>query len=132
MPGTGRHWERCLEPDMCPSAPSLPDVDDETVLSGWALRKSELYWARNPTLRSPRELTDTELQNVIGYLRTNAADLCAEEWTAPTLMVPCPANAYASAAAWMADMPLMRALLRERKRRRDAASRRRRARGRGS
>jgi hypothetical protein len=131
VPGTGRHWERCLEPDMCPDGPAVPD-DNEQKLSGWALRETELFWGRDRTLRSPRELTDTELTGVIGFLRRNASDLCAQEWTAPTPMVPCPANAYPSAAAWMADMPLMRALLRERRRRRDASRRQRRGRGRGS
>jgi len=130
-PGTGRHWERCLEPDMCPDAPGPPD-EDGTALGGSALRKTELAWGRDRTPRSPRELSDIELNNVIGYLRGDAASLYAQEWTTPRQVVPCPPNAYPSATAWMADMPLMRALLRERNRRRDAASRRRRARDRGS
>lgn len=117
-PGAGRHWERCLEPDLCPRAPALPD-EDERTLSGWELRKTELSWGRDPSSRTPRELTDTELANIIGYLRANAPNLCAEERAAPEPILPCPSNAYPSAAAWMADMPLMRALLRERRRRRN-------------
>lgn len=122
IPGTGRHWERCLEPDLCPQGPALPD-EDERTLSGWALRKAKLYWSHDPILRSPQELTDDELANVIGFLRTHASDLCAEEWRETTLLVPCPVNAYPSATAWMADMPLMRGLLRERRRRLAAARR---------
>lgn len=119
MPGTGRHWERCLEPDMCPDAPAPPD-EDGTALSGCALRKIELAWGRDRTSRSPRELTDTELNHVVSYLRGDAAALYAKEWTMPGQVVPCPSNAFPSAAAWMADMPLMRALLRERRRRQRA------------
>ncbi len=52
------------------------------------------------------------MENAISFLRKNAADMCFEESLDTELLVPCPVNAYPSAAAWLADTPLMRALQR--------------------
>jgi hypothetical protein len=117
LPGTGRHWQRCLDPDACPIALTAPTGAHRLALSGAALRETMLCW-RTELRRAPSELSEEELEHVIGFLRTNAAAMCAEEWGYNRMLVPCPVNAFPSAAAWMADTLLMRALTVEQRRRR--------------
>lgn len=128
IPGSGRHWERCLDPDYCPTPVLSWARDTNGRLSGPTLRQTEIRWGPRPEPVPPRQLTDEELTHAIGFLRANASDMCAEERQKDAPLVPCPIVAYPSAAAWMNDMPLMRALLTERRRRQRAAQRRARAR----
>jgi hypothetical protein len=123
VPGSGRHWERCLDLDGCPLPPPTRADEIDDAPSGPALRRTELVWGREQRRRAPRELSDDELANVIGFLRSNANDMCSEEFLLTDPPVPSPVNAFPTAAAWMADTPLMRALLRERRRRQAAARR---------
>lgn len=129
MPGSSRHWERCLDPDSCPTPVLSWARDTNGRLSGPTLRQTEIRWGPRPDPVPPRQLTDEELTHAIGFLRANASDMCAEERQKDVPLVPCPVNAYPSATAWMADTPLMRALQKERRRRQRAARRQARARG---
>jgi hypothetical protein len=98
----------------------------EHPCDGEAVRQTELWWDRNRAgwrIRDARDIDDEYLANIIDYLRRHARQLCAGEARCEVPMVPCPWNAYPSPAAWLADTPLMHALLRERRRRRDAARR---------
>lgn len=122
IPGTGRHWVRCLDPEGCPR-PVAPRQDVGTALVGPMLRRAELVPSTGARLKLPRALTDDELTRMTNYLRANANDLCKQEWHRTTPLVPNPVHAYSSAAAWMADTPLMRALVRERRRRQQALRR---------
>lgn len=123
IPGSGRHWERCLDPDYCPTPVLSWAKDTNGRLSGPTLRQTEIRWGPRPGPVLPRQLTDEELTHAIGFLRANASDMCAEERQKDAPLVPCPIVAYPSASAWMADTPLMRALLREQRRRRAATRR---------
>jgi hypothetical protein len=123
MPGSGRHWELCLHPDYCPTPALSWPRNTNGGLSGPTLRQTEIRWGRAPDPLPPRQLTDVQLSNAIDFLRSNASDMCSEERQQGVPLVPCPVNAYPSAAAWVADTPLMRALLRERRRRRNQARR---------
>jgi len=120
MPGTGRHWEACMGSETCPTLRPVPAPLLEGPLH--ALRQTELWWDRNRTASLIKEVDDAHLTTIITFLRSHARRLYDEDadWSIPN--VPCPWNAYPSPAAWLADTPLMRALLRERRRRRrDAA-----------
>jgi len=126
VPGTGRHWEACTERNGCPEPVPLPLDEMEHPCDGEAVRQTELWWDRNHAawrIREAGDIDDEYLTNIIDFLRSHASQMCAGEgrWEVP--MVPCPWNAYPSPTAWLADTPLMRALLRERRRRRDVARR---------
>lgn len=128
VPGTGTHWEACIDQQgTCPAPVPLLTDEFEHPLDGEAVRQTELWWDDNHAafrIREIDEVDDDYLENIIALLRSQARQLYAGEtrWGIP--FMPCPWNAYASPAAWLADTPLMRALLRERRRRRDAAHRR--------
>jgi hypothetical protein len=122
MPGAGRHWQRCIDLDLCP-LPEPMGGQFEHRLDGPALRQTHLWWDREHNAIPLRQLTDDHLNKVIAYLRTNAQELNSGEWRRSRVMVPAPYHAYETGAAWMADTPLMRALLRERNRRRQSARR---------
>lgn len=123
VPGTGRHWAACMHKEGCPEPVELPLDEMEHPCAGQAVRQTERWWDRNHAVWRIEEIDDEYLANIILFLREHARDMCAGEarWEVP--FVPCPPTAYASPAAWLADTPLMRALLRERRRRRDRARR---------
>ncbi len=124
MPGTGRHWQACMDTPTCPTPLPVLAGELEHPLGGPALRQTELWWDVNHTAWTVREIADDYLENIIAFLRRHARQMCAAEAEQSIPFVPCPWNAYPSAAAWLADTPLMRALLRERRRRQDGARRR--------
>lgn len=127
LPGSGRHWQRCIDLDLCPPA-EPPGAQFHHPLDGPALRQTDLWWDHEHNAIPLRELTDSHLDNVIDFLRTSAQQLNSKEWSQSRVMAPAPYHAYETAAAWMADTPLMRALLREQRRRRAATRRLARAR----
>lgn len=124
VPGTGTHWEACIDPlGHCPEPLPLPIAEFEHPLDGAAVRQTEMWWDDNRVafrIANINEVDDDFLADIITSLRSGASRLCRAETRWDVLFVPCPWNAYASPAAWLADTPLMRALLRERRRRRDA------------
>jgi hypothetical protein len=122
-PGTDRHWQSCMESSGCPEPVPLPTDEMEHPCDGEAVRQSQLWWDRTHAAWRIKEIDDEYLANIIDYLRSHARQLCAGEARWPVPFVPCPWNAYSSPAAWLADTPLMHALLRERRRRRAAARR---------
>lgn len=122
LPGTGRHWGPCIDASMHPEPVPIP-IDMAHPLQGPALRQTELWWDKHGVAWAVREISDDYLANIITFLRGRVLHLYAgeAEWDAP--FVPCPWLAYASPMAWLNDTPLMRALLRERRRRQTAARR---------
>lgn len=116
-PSKSRRWRCCLGDD-CPT-PAPIDTSPHRAFSGYALRQARSWWDSSNTEWELRELSDEHLLAVVGYLRDMRLQLWLDELDdRSTLRVPCPAHAYASPASWLADSPLMRALLAERRRRR--------------
>jgi hypothetical protein len=121
LPGTGRHWQPCIETrDTCPKPRPIREDLLYHPLEGPALRQTELWWDRNHkalNFRDPVEVADDYLENILKYLRENATEMCSKEADWEEAFVPCPWVAYSSPRSWLNDTPLMRALVQERRRR---------------
>jgi hypothetical protein len=123
-PGASPHWTRCRrrthrelldadqEPLPCAEAGALrPEL--------WLLlRQTRVWWEYSEGAWELPDLPDTKLLDGIDALRKDAAQMFRGELTFHPRTAPCPAIAYVSARGWLADTPLMRALLAERRRRR--------------
>ena len=114
-PSENPRWRRC-HGAACPRPRRIPRMP-HPVASGHALRQSRHWWdaARYPW--EIRELSAEHLLAVIAWLRDLADHMRSNELAHRVSHVPCPAHAYPTATLWLADTPLMRALLAERRRR---------------
>jgi hypothetical protein len=109
-PGKSSRWQRCREH----LAGVMPTNDMRS--SRQRVRQQTYWWGDSPRCLI-RELGDTQLGDVITYLRIHAPDLYAKEEAKHPFSQPCPVVAYPDAGRWMNDTPLMRTLLAERRRR---------------
>jgi hypothetical protein len=118
QPGHSDRWRRCRdrshteapEPVMPLTARNMPNMTD-------ILRQADFWWDRPGQRWALADLSDAYLLNVIVYLREEAPTSFAAEADESPWLAGCPTMAYASWRSWLADTPLMRALLRQRRRR---------------
>jgi hypothetical protein len=121
-PSRSRCWER-LEPGDCPAAPEPIPASPHPVSTGQAFRQTTTWVDKHHAAWALQDLSREHLLGVIEFLRENASELWAQERRDPTVLLPCPANAYPTADAWIRDSPLLDALLSEKARRRIRRSR---------
>lgn len=114
MPDNTNGWVRCQA--VCPQ-PEPVCAGPHPVRSGFALRQHEFWWDGAGERWALADLTAEHLTAVIDWLPEHLDMLWQSEHQCSVPPVPCPYNAYESAEDWLADMPLMRALLTEAQRR---------------
>lgn len=114
-PGQSSHWHLCTA-GICPEPEPIPATPHP--VGGLALRQTAVWWDRERHAWRLEQLTPEHLVAVISWLRESAEWLYQAELNGLRLYVPCPTWAYPSPRAWLADTPLMGALLAERRRRR--------------
>lgn len=127
-PGRSPRWARCPEGSRCPVphlSPEEPPV--HPLADGTAVRQGQWWWDEHPTrwriAATPSDaegsgLSDEHLLGVIAWLHSELRGLWRSDTTRRPLLVPCPSNAYRSAADWLLDLPVYRALESEKRRRR--------------
>jgi hypothetical protein len=118
VPGSAIGWEHCVA--TCRPLKPIP-VNPHPVQSGHALRQDQHWWDASGTRWAISDLTPEHLTAVIDWLREHIETMWQAEQACVPARLPCPSNAYASAQHWLADTPLMRALLAEATRREQMA-----------
>jgi hypothetical protein len=108
-PGVSGQWVRCRAPRGCPAPVALPP-GPHPAASGLALRQAAYWWTAAAKRWALPDLSDEHLHRVLAWINEHARGLWHEELAAAVIRVPCPAQAYADAHDWLADMPLSRAL----------------------
>ena len=114
MPDGVNGWVPCQ--GVCPQ-PERVFAGSHPASSGFALRQHEFWWDQSGERWALADLTAEHLTAVIDWLPEHLDTLWQPEFRGSVPRVPCPANAYEFAEDWLADTPLMRALLAEAQRR---------------
>ena len=114
-PSDNPRWHRC-DGGACPR-PRQVTPRPHQAASGHAVRQSSHWWDASGRRWELCELSPEHLLAVIAWLRDLASHMRGSELARRLSHVPCPAHAYPTASLWLADTPLMRALLAERRRR---------------
>lgn len=117
-PGRTLAWQRCIRSRLgCPAPPSV-SMQPHPVASGYAVRQECSWWDAQCRAWPLEKLSDEHLLRVIDWLEDNLVNIFIAELGRYPALVPCPPNAYVGADEWLADTPLMRALLAEKRKRR--------------
>lgn len=114
-PGDSRRWARCYDPGH-PEATVVLHSPPAPII-WFVLRQDSWWWDQDSKRCALGELTDENLARVIASLRERAPTLYHDELVLQARSAPCPVVAYSTSRSWLADTPLMRALLAERRRR---------------
>jgi hypothetical protein len=114
MPDGVNGWVLCQE--VCPY-PERVFAGPHPVSSGAALRQHKFWWDQSGERWALADLTAEHLTAVIDWLPEHVDALWQPELRCSVPRVPCPPDAYEFAEDWLADTPLMRALLAEAQRR---------------
>jgi hypothetical protein len=121
-PSRSRCWE-LLAPEESPPPPEPIPTDPHPACSGHSVRQTTVWVDEHDVTWSLQDLSREHLLGVIEWLTENSFVLWARERSDGNIVLPCPANAYLTADAWMRDTPLLGALLAEKARRRIRRSR---------
>jgi len=132
VPGRSRRWVRCDDEEGCPPEPTSsprPSTGGHPMSNGRALRQDLCWWdvdgawwfiaeGTGSDVTARQSLTREHLLACIEFLNRHALRLWVDELKCAIPRAPCPANAYETPDAFVADTPLMRALVAEKRRRR--------------
>lgn len=117
-PSASSRWTRCRQrahQEPLDEHSSLPSPGAAMRPALWlVLRQARFWWEPGGGRWELAELPNNVMRDIIETLRKDATRIFRSELTFHPRTAPCPAIAYATARGWLADTPLMRALLAER------------------